>query len=485
MNQPLPDYQCAGYRRQVPLWTYLDALYVGDSAWLDRSGDGSVRPNSKAQVYLPKFSREAQSDYVARLLRTPYSDRFAAALRDFIGLIFHNPLAFSEDFPPILHQHFSNLDQQGNEAVVLFSQMALAAMRRGHTFVLIDCPTRLPGQVSLADAQVIRPYWVHIQPHQVLSWRTVIHNSQRQLSQVVIQQSQLVPDGEFGEQEEISYLVLRPGRYDTYTIEVNPQNKSQRRAIHHPQRSGLSGIIRGNRVEPLPFIPLICLYGGLQTGVFESQPPLKTLADLNATHYQLYSDHLSKIHYCCFPVAVRTGVMAEEEDLILGPGAVVDAPPGGGFLWVEPSASSFAESRREIEALELAMDFLGTQYLVKPSDRQAAQVSLIQAAKVESSLELFARAFTQGLNQALAIHCAYLGLPAASLKLDTQFFQQSADPNQLQGLVHLVDRLISLPPSARQLLLTLAQRKGYLPTDLDLAAMLSQLPTPIQEETHA
>lgn len=478
MNQPLPDYQCASYRRQAPTWAYLDDLYFGSSAWIDRAADGTVKPNSKAQSYLPKFRKEHGDDYVARLVRTPYADRFAQAIRDFVGLIFHNEVRLSDDFPPIVFGHFANLDQEGNSSTVLWSQMALAAMRRGHTFALIDCPASSNSQVSLADVRNLRPYWVHIHAHQVLSWRTQVFNGKRQLVQAIIRQVRSIPDGAFGEQEEVSYLLLRPGRYDTYTIVVDSSDKSKKRAIHHTDRSGIHGIIRNGKIEPFTFIPLVCFYGGLQTGYFESQPPLKTLADMNATHYQLYSDHLSKIHYCCFPVAVRTGVMAEEDDLVLGPGATIDAPPGGGFLWVEPSASSIAESRKEIEALEIAMDFLGTQYLVKPGDRQAAMVSLIQAAKVESSLELFARAFTQGINQALAIHCAYLGLTApGTVQLDTKFFQQSnSDSNLLQSYVSLYDRLLALPPGARRSLLQLAQRRGYIPSDMDIDSELAQLP---------
>lgn len=477
MDQPLPDYQCASYRRQAPTWAYLDDLYVGSSAWVNRSSDGAISPNTKAQSYLPKFRREHAEDYKARLSRTPYADRFAQALRDFVGLIFHNELRFSEDFAPIVQEHFSNLDQEGSSAVVLFSQMALAAMRRGHTFALIDCPASSNSQVSLADVRNLRPYWVHVHAHQVLSWRTVVFNGKRQLVQAIIRQVRSIPVGEFGEQEEVSYLVLRPGRYDTYTIAVNASDKSKKVAIHHNDRSGVHGIIRNGAIEPFKFIPLVCLYGGLQTGYFESQPPLKTLADMNCTHYQLYSDHLSKIHYCCFPVAVRTGVMAEEEELVLGPGVTIDAPPGGGFLWVEPSASSIAESRKEIEALEIAMDFLGTQYLIKPSDRQASTVSLIQAAKVESSLELFARAFTQGINQALAIHCAYLSISPGAITLDTKFFQQSStDANLLQGYVSFYDRLLTMPPVARRSLLALAQRRGYIPSDMDIDAELATLP---------
>lgn len=477
---PLPDYQCAAHRRMAPLWRFLDDIYQGSEAWVTRSPDGTIAPNAKTQNYLPRFSKEHSKDYQARLIRTPYSDRFASALRDFVGLIFHNDLRFSENFAPVISEHLSNLDQSGSSAVVLLSQMALAAMRRGHTFAMIDCPNYTQRQPTLADSQTIRPYWVHVEAPQVLSWRSQVLNGKRVLTQVVIRNVELVADGAFGEREETFYLVLTPGRYDTYTIAVDPNDKSKRRAVYHPDRSGVHGIVRNGAIVPFGFIPLVCFYGGLQTGFFESLPPLKTLADLNLTHYQLYSDHLTKIHSCCYPQAVAPGL--DDEDITLGPGTVLRPPLGGAFLWVEPSAGSIAQSRLEIEALEVSMDFLGTQYLVKPSDRQAAMVSMVQAAKVESSLELFARAFEQGINEAIAIHAAYLGVSeAGTVRLDTKFFQQSnSDPNLLQSYLNMFDRLLALPPAARRPMLEIAKRRGYLP-DIDVEAMLQTLPLQVSQ----
>jgi hypothetical protein len=469
----LPDFQCAAYRRQLPQWQRLDDLFTGSSAWTNQA-DGRITPNDRTPLYLPRFAKEHSKDYEARLVRTPYSDRFAQAIKDFVGLIFHNDLRFSEEFPPILQEHFTSVDGEGTNAVVLFSQMAIACMRRGHTFVMVDCPNSNHPS-TLASQKAIRPYWVHIHPQQVLSWRSVVYQGKRHLTQVVIQQTQMVPAGAFGEQEVKSYLVLRPGRYDTYTIAVEP-NSSTRHLVHHPERSGIHGIIRNGKVEPFKMIPLACIYGGLKTGLFESEPPLNTLADLNLTHYQMYSDHLSKIHYCCFPTPVRVGMMAEEDDLILGPGVTVDVPPGGAFLWAEPSATSIAESRKEIEALELAMDFLGTQFLVKPSDRQAAMVSLVQAAKVESTLDLFARSFAQGINQALTLHAAYLDIAPGTISLDTSFFQQNnTDTNLLHAFTTLYDRLLAYPEGARRSLLNLAQRRGFIPPEIDIDAELLNL----------
>lgn len=437
----LPDFECDGYRSQLPTWRYLSHLYQGSTAWIEYLPDGSIRPTKLSQRYLPQFLKEHDKDYAARLARSPYVDRFATAIRDFVGLIFHQGLDWSDgELPPYL----DNLDNRGNSAIVVFSRLAIEAMKSGHTFALV---TAAGG----------RPYVVPIAVEQVKDWATAIRDGVEVLERCTV---------EFRHSSgQISYLVLSPGRYDYYTIAESKDSSGQvqRTAVYHADRSGQFGVTRSGVLEPFDFIPLVCLYGGTQTGFFRSLPPLKSLADLNLAHYQLYSDHLNKIRLCCFPVPVRAGTMGDQDELVLSPSVTVDLPPGGSFFWAEPNAGSIELSRREIEAIESAMDFLGLQYLVKPSDRQAAMVSMVQAAKVESSLELFVRSFVQGLNQVVAIYCRYLGLLPSQLGLNTKFhLDQTADPALLQAYVQVVQALANLPDDLRLYLLDLLRSRGFL-----------------------
>lgn len=462
MNPNLPNFESAAYRAMAPVWRYVDDLFEGSSAWIERLPNGTIKATAKSQIYLPSFSREHPKDYQSRLSATPYVDRFATAIRDFVGLILHNGVRFNNR-SPVMAEHWKNIDNRGNSGEVFLSELAIAVMRRGHSFVLVDSPA--------ADSDVVpRPYWVHVHAPQVKNWRSENRNGKELLSQVTIERCELVADGGFGEKMQTSYLVLSPGRYATYVIEGKGDDQ---KLVELPGRSGVHGVRRGDQIAPLGSLPLVPVYGGSQSGFLQSTIPLKTLADLNLTHYRLFSDHLNKVHLCCFPTPVRVGTMGEQPELVLGPGVTVDVPPGGSFFWSEPQSSSIEQSRRELEAIEVAMDFLGIQYLVKPSDRQAAMVSLIQAAKVESSLELFVRSFIAGVNQALAVHASLIDEPAPTVTLDTRFFAQgTTDPNLLQAYTQFFASLASLPPAQARLLLELAQRRGFLVEDLDLDAWL-------------
>lgn len=454
----LPDFQCAAYRRQAPTWRYLDDVYAGADAWTHRDESGMVFPTTKTPAYLPKEPKENDANYIDRLQRSPFQDKFAQAVRDFVGILFLNGVEF-HNVPPIILQHWGNLDNKGTNGKLFLMNLATAAMRRGHVFALIDCPSHQGELLTIADVQQRRPYWVEVSPLDVLNWRSINWHGTQTVTQATIRQSLTVAAGKYGEEQIDSYLRLVPGGYEQSTI-----SKEKQELI---LSAGTYGVIRGDRVDPLPFIPLVPIYGGAKPNpgaVFESIPPLKSLADLNVAQYQINSDHRNKMHRCCFPQAVMMGSM-DDEELVLGPNTVVQLPSGGAFSWIEPRADSLTHSRQELIDIDVAMDFLSAQYLIKPSDRQAAMVSLIQASKVESSLYQFAESFIGGVNQCLDIHAKYLGLPSGgTISLQTKFFQQQqSDPNLLVGYTNLFAQLEALPPDRRDALLQLLTIKGFIP----------------------
>lgn len=464
----LPSYECAAYQKQLPIWSYLDDLFAGVDSWATRAPDGTIQKMTKTQHYLPQFPRELDGNYLARLVRSPFSDHFTQAIKDFAGIVFHNNVRLQLSETMLLQ--WANLDNKGSTGDTLISNLAISAMKLGHTFVLIDYPPDDPSIRSQADyaRSGRRPYWVPIHPRQIINWRTANIGGVETLTMAVIKQTALEPDGIFGEKEQTYYLVLTLGGWNKYMITGEGSNQV------------VSQVAAGQYLaqgKPLPFIPLVPIYGGLRPAGDpwgESLQPLRSLADLNLAHYQLTSDHLHKIHRCCFPQAVRSGTMTDETELVLGVDTCLDIPQGGSFAWAEPSSNSIEQTRRELEALERAMDFLSAQYLIKPTDRQAAAVSGLQAAKVESGLQLFVNSFQQGINQCLVVHAIFLGTETGTIALSSKFLQQqSVDPNMLLAYTTYIERLLALPPELRRSLLDIAKRRGYLAEDFDDVALLA------------
>jgi Domain of unknown function (DUF4055) len=430
------SYESEAYRKQLPSWQLVDDVYVGDRSWLDDSG-AAIKTTAKTRRYLPQEPGETEAQYCLRATRSHFSDRFSQAVKDFVGVIFNNGASL-EGVPPEILKHWANLDGNGMGGDRLCALVGLQVLRRGHSFLMIDFPTLNESVVSLADmdASSRHPIWVPIAPQQIINWRYKRVGNRQQLTMVVIRSSAVVPDADgFGETKKTFYTVFTPGLFECY----EPIKGSDGKTVYRldTRRSGVMGRrVRGQMV-PFDYIPLVCLYGGDRTGFFESNPTLLSLAKLNITHYQVKSDHRQKMHYCSFPTPIRIG--GDGSDLMIGPRTVIDVPLGGGFTWSEPNSNSLGMSRQEILDIEEEMNFLGTNYLAKPSDRQAAMTSVIQASKIESQLYLFASDLAQGITEALAYHAAYLGLPyGGRVALDTKFFRDLAsDPQLLQVLLQL------------------------------------------------
>ncbi|MBW4523458.1 MAG: DUF4055 domain-containing protein [Scytolyngbya sp. HA4215-MV1] len=462
MAPGLPNYQCAAYRNQLSAWRLVDD--VCSASWLRRDDTGRIPITEKAKTYLPREAAEDDQDYSTRLQRSPFDDRFARSLRQFVNLLLANGITL-ETIPPVIEDQLPNIDLHGSTLRRMTQEIALAVLRRGHTFVLVDFPA---GGQPMNEAQYAasgrRPYWVHLPATQVIDW---IHDGQN-LLQLTLMETATIRDGEFSEKQETFYKVFKPGRFDSFTVVKN--DRGEEIAIHHPDRSGVMGwVLPSGLVEPFPFIPIVCIYGGTKIDVFQSRPPLKALADLNLTHYQVRSDHLRKLHLCCMPVPeLRDSMRPDGEPLKLGPTSFVHIrDPQGSFNWKEPLATSIEQSRREVLDLEATMDLLGASYLLSPSDRQAAATTMAQVVELESDLQGFADTVSEGITECLALHGRYYRLHfGGSATLSGNVIKdQGKDANLLIAYSNLGERGQIDAAS----LLSLLKDQQFLPEDFDIA----------------
>lgn len=400
MTDGLPNYQCLAYRQMSPLWNYLDDVFQGAEAWLRRTATGDVEPTPKAQTYLPKEPAEDSEDWLNRLKRSPFDDRFQQSIRKFNNLILANGLLL-DAIPPSLLPDLSNIDGQGTTLHQFTYDQGIATLKHGHSFILVDYP---PSDETIRSQQDFinsgrRPYWIRYEAPDVLHWVIETVQGKKRLSQVTLRETRRIDNGAFSESEQTVYRVLRPGSWELWRVDKDKQNKEFATLLKSGQTT-------------LNYIPLVPVYGGLRSGYFQSRPPLKSLADLNVNHYQVKSDHLRKIHLCCLPVPVlKDSLRPENEPLKLGPNSFIHVrDPGGSFFWSEPLATSIIESRNEVHDLEATMDILSAAYLRNPGSRQAAATTHAQSAEVESSLQSFADELGSGITQALGFHARYLGL---------------------------------------------------------------------------
>ena len=456
-----PAYKSIAHRAKAPLWTLLQDIYQGSEAWLGRDEAGNLHPTSKAKTYLPREAGEDVESYMSRIARSPFDDRFAQSIRKFVGLILANPVKVYSESKVL--EHLNRIGADGSSFGQLMRRIAIAAIRDGHTFVLVDYPDSrdiVSQENYLASGH--QPTWALYNVLDVVS--VVTENQRGRIVPVMVTlRENAIAQSAFSETPVTRYRVLVPGAWVLHEERKDGQGKLSYPAI-------AAGTFSINNV-PLKYIPLVCIYGGLKTGFYESEPSLKSLADLNMVHYQVKSDHLRKLHLCCLPVPVLVDSMrSEEEPLTIGPNTFLHVKdPTGSFYWSEPIATSIEQSRREVLDLETAMDFLSASYLENPSDRQAALTTSVQTKQVEASLVGVASSLSEGISDCLKLHGAYLGMDGGRVQFSGEILvERGADSQMMLAYTNLMVAIAGLPPNLSLFLLQLLTSLGYFPEGLEL-----------------
>jgi hypothetical protein len=478
-------YESLEYRANNQEWRFLRMMFAGANSWLNLDETGVIHPTALTERFLPREPAEQPDDYLNRLYRSPFDDRFAQSIRKFVNLILNNGVKAM--VPAEIEPHLENIDNQGSTARSFLKQAMIAALRDGHTFVLVDYPP--PDFAIRSEADRLRAgrraAWVHYHADQLIFHRTIVQNGQTHLAYAVLRELATIA-GDSTERQAVRYRVLKGGytqmiadqvvsfgpRWELWEDQTDPKDKSK-----------IITVMIDEGVFTTREIPLSCWYGGLRTGFFRSRPPLQALADLNLTHYQVKSDHLRKIHLCCLPVPeLRDSMRPPGQPLAIGPNTFVHImDPQGGFNWKEPLATSIEQTRREVQDLEGAMDILSAAYLSNPGDRQAAATTMMQAAEIEAHLTDFATAIGEGAEEALAFHAEYMGLSdGGTIELSGDIIKEKGiDSQMMLALTNLANQLLAMLQAGpvgqktARLLLDLLQLNYFIPPDWDLDALLA------------
>jgi hypothetical protein len=441
-----PSYQGMLYRELSPRWEYLWDMFMGTDNWLFRLSGGDVSFGGKVRVYLPPEQNEPDMAYRSRVLMSLFDRRFARSVRIYTDLVLHD---YYLDIPKGSTFDPGNVDRHGTPFYNFWAEVAINALVFGHTFVLVD---KDPGNYrsELERRERGKPFLVSYSPLDLINWRV----DDDGVKLAVFREMVVKPVGDYGEEAVTRYRVLRPNRWELWEGETGALQKVD------------GGALRG--------IPLVCIYSH-QIGPFMSDPPLKTLADLNLAHYQLSSDHRQKLHKCCLPTPVRIGTMTQGTELVLGPNTFVDLPDGGDFKWAEPLAMSLGESRLDIESLERTIDLYGFDYLSKGiasgRSRATALETGISVAPAEATLSGFARRFEHGMQTVLKLWASMAVESMPIIQLSGKLKMQKLDPQMLIMYVKLAE---SNGISKRTLLKMLIDQ-DYLPKDFDIDAELFAL----------
>jgi hypothetical protein len=339
---------------------------------------GSEAMRAGREKYLPREDAEKPKDYDRRINRS----FLFPGLKDAIDLGVSKP--FSRDIAPKpeltddkLKAIFADCDRQGTTASEFFREVFADAIAYGISHVLIDFPS-MTEQQSLAtlNADLVRPYFVHIKARSVIGWRTRLGQAgEIILSEIRFRSSEIETDG--FEEKEVETIV----RYTEFVVETYRKNNNGEYA--------LSGTVE----HTFGAIPLATLYIGRRMGYMSVDPPYYDLAELNVQHWQSSSDQRNVLRMSRFAVFSATGITDDERKRIkIGPSVFVSSEKTDAkFSFVEHSGAAIAAGERDLKILEDQMQMLGTRPFVERTSRSTATGKMIDTSASDTDIQTWVR----------------------------------------------------------------------------------------------
>ncbi len=415
-----PRYENCEYKEQQAELTLVRDVYAG-----------SRQIKSKSTEYLPQEPKESHKAYEIRLKRSCWWNGYRKTVLALVGMVFRKAPVI-EDAPAEIEAILDNIDLQGNHLDVFVKDRFREAFD-GHSFILVDMARPLdPAVATKADEVGRRPYWCPRKKEQVINWVEGTNaKGHIVLTQVTIKECVKEQDGRFGESEIEQWRVLALEN-GILVWEIWRERTDEQGA----KEVFISDM---GSVPLIDFIPLVFLPTNA-TGFMCSSPPLVDLADLNVSHYQLWSDIKNILHRCYVPILAFFGRSEDDREVEIGPNAGVDMPTDGRLEYVEPTGAAIKTGLDELEDTERRMGVMGLELLAPRSDVEVtATQSAIDDSSQISELGGMVEALDNAINQALWMTARFLGLDAGgTFKANKDFNRLKLDSAMLGAISNQV-----------------------------------------------
>jgi hypothetical protein len=427
MTDDTPASPSAEVTAMAEPWPMISALLGGTTA-MRKAGE----------AYLPKHPTETTDAYEYRRKTSTLYNAFTRTVETMAAKPFAEPLKPSEDMPPELAGvtdaetkrktqpgWIDNIDLEGRDLQAFAHAGFRKAMAYGPAYILVDYP-EVVGVRTLAEQRVAgaRPYFVLIDPRNVLGWRSERVAGVQTLMQFRFLESVCEPTGRFGdarvEQVRVLERTIEPARcwWETW-------RKSDRG----------DWFLYGQGKLSIGEIPIAPIYTK-RTEFMAAEPPLLDLAHLNVEHWQSSSHQTNILRVARVPILFGSGMSSDAMDVVgssAGKGVTVEAPDAK-LAFIEPTGAGIDAGQVSIEKLEERMAVMGMELLVsKPGSKTATEAS-IDTAENTSALSAMVQNLEDSLAMALGFAAKWANLATGgSVNLEGSFAE--LDPLDIQSLV--------------------------------------------------
>lgn len=439
-----PNAPSSDYHAMKPFWDMAESV-LGGAATMRAAG----------RLYLPKFERESQKDYDARLRHAPFTNIYSDIARNLaskpfstqldIGINASQMIKGTPGTGGVLSGGFvDDVDGHNNSLHVFASSVFKRAIDFGIDWVLVDydpSPDAIIRTVADEKELNLKPYWVSLPAKAVLAAYVDFVDGQEVMVHARIDETAVVRDG-YGEKTIARVRVLNrerdaDGDYAGATWQLFEEMTAQ---------DGIaSWVVVDSGVYSIGIIPLVPYIPGKRQGSsFVVDPPLRDLVYLQVEEFQQESNLKYIKEMTAFPMLVGEGVVQPVDDnqkpiaVPIGPKTALFAPPNpdGGpstFKFIEPSATSLTFLEASLATLRKEMRDLGYQPLT------TANLTVITTAnlskKASSAVQAWAILFKDFLETCFKITGMWLNdTTKTEAIVHTDFAIDVEDAKQMQAL---------------------------------------------------
>lgn len=390
-----PSAQSGDYKMMADYWQMVDDIMGGAPAM-----------RGAGERYLPRFEDEGTSDYDRRVKTAPFTPLYDDAFQNLASKPFSKEVRVDEDAPDQLKAIVEDIDNAGTHLHVFARELFKGGINYGLEWLMVDYAV-VPQGLTKADEDAMgaRPYWVRIQSKQMIAVYMGKVGGKLRFTHARIAETEVVRDG-----------------YEEQTVErireLNHDETGARWTLWEKREGNWDNVASG--VFSIGFLPLIPFFTGEPDGNgFAVKPPLRHLAHMQVTEYQMEANLAYVQTNTAFPTHVFQGVAAPEGEnakIPVGPREVLFFPPHeasgtyGDYKQVEPSGAAAETLRTDLETFRREMREAGKQPLLPQSGNLTATATAIAEAKAQSAVEAWALELKDVLELAWVYTCRWLGL---------------------------------------------------------------------------
>ncbi len=402
-----------------------------ETATIAASGQRAI--HTAGTKFLPKLSGQSDDEYKAYKERALFYEATGKTISGLTGMVFRKEPAIEkggmEDFLKDVTADGVNIQD--------FAKLVISDnLTKGRGGILVDFTKGNTAGMTVAQVAALglRPFFRYYKAQSIINWKVKQAVEEVRLKEFYTLENQSEFEDAVGEQ--IRVLELKGGLYQQriFRKKKNETTNKEEWAEHEV----IIPLMNGRRMNFIPFI--FTSVSGSQTEVVE--PPLMGLVNVNISHYRNTADLEHGAHFTGLPTAVIAGVQTVDDK-----GNKIDWSIGSTTAWAFPNPEAnakFLEFEGKglgtledlLKAKESKMASLGAQMLTPEVRRnEAADTAEMRHMGENSILSALAQTTSNILNKALGYAAMWLGVTAATIKLNQDFMPTLMTPAMLTALV--------------------------------------------------